>query len=301
MKQILSECLKGMGIGIANIIPGFSGGTMAIIFGVYEKIIYAFSHFFEQPLTIIKDMWAILLGVFLGVILAVTGIALLLETYPIPTILFFIGLIFGSIPNIQVRASLRKENKSPKIALLVGTFLLIGLSILPISQNSIANQSLFFFFGLFFIGALGSASMVVPGISGSLIFLVFGYYDYILGLASDFLKAILQIDGRTLLSLILPVIILGVGIILGLVLIAKLIEELMLKQKETVYGFITGLLIASPIAILVNMQKEYPNVLKEETLTTWFLGFLFVLIGTLLSYKLSKSDPTITVEELDNN
>jgi len=301
MKQILSDCMKGIGIGVANIIPGFSGGTMAVIFGVYEKIIYAFSHFFEEPLKVVKDMWAILLGVVLGILLAVTGISLLLEAFPIPTILFFVGLIFGSIPSIQQRADLRGTRTSPKIALLLGTFLLIGLSFLPIVQTTTADQGLFFLLGLFFIGALGSASMVIPGVSGSLIFLIFGYYDYILGLAGDVLGAILQVDFNTLYSLLLPVCILSIGIVLGLVFIAKLIEKLMLQQKETVYGFITGLLIASPIAIIVNMQKEYPSEVRSESLGTWFLGFLFVLLGTMLSYKLSKTNPEETIEDLEKH
>ena len=301
MKTKTIECFKGILIGVANIIPGFSGGTMAVIFGLYEKIIYAFSHFFETPIKILKDMWAILLGVVLGVGIAVTGITLLLDAYPIPTILFFIGLIFGSIPKIQTRAELTSKDHGPKLALLIGMLLLIVLSFLPVTSSETSEITFFFLMGLFFIGALGSASMVVPGVSGSLIFLVFGYYNYILELASDVIKGFLSLDFDGLFPLILPVLLLGVGIVLGVVLIAKLIEKLMLSHKTRVYGFISGLLITSPIAIIVNMQREYPSELSEESITTWLLGFVFVLLGTLLSYFLGKKEASPEIEELSQH
>jgi uncharacterized membrane protein len=84
-------------------------------------------------------------------------------------------------------------------------------------------------------------------------------------------------------------------------LIAKLIEKLMLSYKTKVYGFISGLLITSPIAIIVNMQREYPNELSEESITTWFLGFVFVLLGTLLSYFLGKKEASPEIEELSQH
>jgi putative membrane protein len=292
------EVFKGIGIGIANIIPGFSGGTMAVIFGVYEKLIYAFSHFFEAPFKIIKEMWAIALGVILGLGIAVFGVTVLLEKFPIPTILFFIGLVFGSIPKIQARANLLSKEKAPKIGLLVGMFLSIMLSIIPVTTNSNDSSIILFTIGLFFIGALGSASMVVPGVSGSLIFLVFGYYDYILNLASDFIKGIYSFDKTLLGESIMHVIVLGVGIVIGIVLIAKLIEKLMMTHKTLIYGFIVGLLIASPIAILINLEREYPSHVNDGSFFVWLIGFILVIVGAALSYLLGKQEATPNIETL---
>lgn len=299
--KYLIEFFKGIAIGVANIIPGFSGGTMAVIFGLYEKLIYAFSHFFERPIKIIKEMWAIAIGVVVGIGLAVFAITILLDHYPVPTILFFVGLIFGSIPKIQERANLLSKEQSPKIGMLLGMFLLLLLTFIPVTDHAQDTMSIIFIIGLFFIGALGSASMVVPGVSGSLIFLIFGYYDYILNLASDFIKGFLSINLDLLSDTFLNVLILGVGIIIGVVLIAKLIEKLMLSHKTLIYGFITGLLIASPISILVNLEREYPGEVRDSSSLIWFLGFALVLTGTVISYTLGKKESLPDIETLQEH
>ena len=111
----LIELFKGMGIGIANIIPGFSGGTMAVVFNLYEKLIYAFSHFFESPVQILKELWAVLIGVILSIFIAVFGITTLLDAYPVPTLLLFVGMVLGSIPKVQKRTIVFSGLKATKV------------------------------------------------------------------------------------------------------------------------------------------------------------------------------------------
>ncbi|MFP4077976.1 MAG: DUF368 domain-containing protein [Candidatus Izemoplasmataceae bacterium] len=298
MKTRLEELLKGIGIGIANIIPGFSGGTMAVVFGLYEKLIYAFSHFFETPVKIVKELWAVILGVAVGILIAVFGITLLLDLFPVPTILFFAGLIIGSIPKIQERANLLSEEKAPKIGLFVGMMLLIGLTFLKTAESNQIEITTLFFIGLFFIGALGSASMVVPGVSGSLIFLVFGYYDYILDLASTFIKGAATFDFQVLWSTILPIVILGTGIVLGVVLIAKLIEKLILTHKTLIYGFITGLILASPLAMIINMQREYPTQVSDASFLIWGVAGLMAVLGFIGATHLGRMEEPEKIETL---
>ena len=300
MKIRLIELIKGTAIGIANIIPGFSGGTMAVVFGLYEKLIYAFSHFFETPIKIIKEMWVILLGVILGFGVAVFGITILLDAYPIPTILLFVGLVLGSLPKIQKRANLLSDEKAPKAALIFGVAVLVALTFIPFTGNGQSTLTTAFVIGLFFIGALGSASMVIPGVSGSLIFLVFGYYDYILELASDFMSGVLSIDFSLIGSTIGYVLIFGVGVILGIVLIAKLIEKLMITHKTIIYGFIVGLLLASPLAIIVNLYKEYPNEIDESTFGVWTIGIILAFLGTGISYYFGTKDSPEDIEALQD-
>ena len=300
MKIRLIELIKGTAIGIANIIPGFSGGTMAVVFGLYEKLIYAFSHFFETPIKIIKEMWVILLGVILGFGVAIFGITILLDAYPIPTILLFVGLVLGSLPKIQKRANLLSDEKAPKVALIFGVAVLVALTFIPFTGNGQSTLTTAFVIGLFFIGALGSASMVIPGVSGSLIFLVFGYYDYILELASDFMSGVLSIDFSLIGSTIGYVLIFGVGVILGIVLIAKLIEKLMITHKTIIYGFIVGLLLASPLAIIVNLYKEYPNEIDESTFGVWTIGIILAFLGTGISYYLGTKDSPEDIEALQD-
>lgn len=293
-----SELIKGIGIGIANIIPGFSGGTMAVVFGLYEKLIFAFSHFFETPTKIIKAMWAIIIGVGLGILIAVFGITLLLDSYPVPTLLLFVGLVLGSIPKIQKRARLRSQEKGPKISMLLGIALLFSLTLLPFSFQEQSEVTTIFIIGLFFIGALGSASMVIPGVSGSLIFLLFGYYDYILTFTSRFITGIVSLNFTMIGDTLMPVVIFGVGVLLGVVFIAKLIEKLMLTHKSLIYGFIVGLLIASPFVILLNMQQEYPSQVQSGSLMIWLIGLILAVLGFLGSYLLGKKEHPKALEKL---
>lgn len=298
VKDRLLELFKGIGIGIANIIPGFSGGTMAVVFGLYEKLIYAFSHFFETPIKIIKEMWTILLGVVLGFAIAVFGIAILLDTYPVPTVLLFVGFILGSLPKIQKRANLMSGDAVPKVAMAVGILILVVLTFMPMTDDGGSDITPIFVIGLFFIGALGSASMVIPGVSGSLIFLVFGYYDYILELASDFMTGFFSLDFGLLGDTVLYVMIFGVGVVIGVVLIAKLIERLMLTHKTMIYGFIVGLLVASPMAILVNLQREYPSQVNDASFGVWTVGAVLVIIGLAASYYLGRKEHPEDIEQL---
>ncbi len=300
MKKLI-ETIKGIGIGVANIIPGFSGGTMAVVFGLYEKLIYAFSHFFESPLKILKEMWGVLLGVVLGVVLAVFGITLLLDTYPVPTVLVFVGFVVGSIPKIQTQARLTSQEMAPKIAMAVGMALLLILTFLPFTNETQGEITLLFTIGLFFIGALGASSMVIPGVSGSLIFLVFGYYDYILTISRDFISALFSLDLALMGDTLAYIMIFTAGIVLGVVLIAKLIEKLMCIHKSMIYGFIVGLLVASPVAILVNLQREYPSHVSEGSWMTWFIGALLAVLGFTLSYQLGKKEETEGIEDLQED
>ena len=97
MKRI-EELIKGFLIGLVNIIPGFSTGAMALILGVYDKCINAFSKLIKNPKETFKEIWALFVGLIIGIFTSVYLIATLLETIPLITTLFFVGLIIGSIP-----------------------------------------------------------------------------------------------------------------------------------------------------------------------------------------------------------
>ncbi|MGM0436427.1 MAG: undecaprenyl phosphate translocase family protein, partial [Bacillota bacterium] len=99
-------------------------------------------------------------------------------------------------------------------------------------------------------------------------------------------------------STIVYVIIFGVGVVLGVVLIAKLIEKLMLTHRTLIYGFIVGLLIASPLAILVNMAREYPGEVSDSTFAIWSAGVFFMILGAYVSYYLGTKDSPEPIEEL---
>lgn len=287
MKKFLNyikEFFQGVAIGIANVIPGFSGGTMAIIFNVYERIIGAFSDIFKHPIKVIKDVWAIAIGLVVGVIAAIVGIVKLLEVFTIPTIMFFVGLIIGSIPFIYL--NVKKYNK-PKYFDFIGLFVAVAiLVILPFIQGNTIESVTFNFWLIIIIilmGIIVAATMIIPGVSGSLVLMIFGYYFYIMGTIKDLMYSVLSFDFSNLLNPLIITCAFCVGCIIGLVGISKLIKKLFEKCPRTVYYVILGFLIASPFSIIYAVLQEYPNSFMEMK----FLGYLVSVISLALGIFIS--------------
>ena len=296
LKEKLLDFLKGIIIGIANIMPGFSGGIMAVSFNVYDRIISAVSNFFSKPLKIIKDVWALALGGVLGIVLAILGISFFLDKFPIPTVMLFIGLIVGSIPTIFEKVKAKKYSVSQIIAFFAGIVFIVSVPLFAKERVLLVQEiDLGLVITLFFLGIVAAATMVIPGVSGSLILLAFGYYIYIVALVKDFLKAIIFFDKATLASNVFPILALAVGILIGVVLLAKLVEKLLKKRPKQVYSAVLGMVCASPFAIIYQLfnpgdpeTAPYREALQRNLVLNLIIGVVFLAIGVIIADLLSK-------------
>jgi len=296
LKEKLLDFLKGIIIGIANIMPGFSGGIMAVSFNVYDRIISAVSNFFSKPLKIIKDVWALALGGVLGIVLAILGISFFLDKFPIPTVMLFIGLIVGSIPTIFEKVKAKKYSVSQIIAFFAGIVFIVSVPLFAKERVLLVQEiDLGLVITLFFLGIVAAATMVIPGVSGSLILLAFGYYIYIVALVKDFLKAIIFFDKATLASNVFPILALAAGILIGVVLLAKLVEKLLKKRPKQVYSAILGMVCASPFAIIYQLfnpgdpeTAPYREALQRNLVLNLIIGVVFLAIGVIIANLLSK-------------
>lgn len=296
LKEKLLDFLKGIIIGIANIMPGFSGGIMAVSFNVYDRIISAVSNFFSKPLKIIKDVWALALGGVLGIVLAILGISFFLDKFPIPTVMLFIGLIVGSIPTIFEKVKAKKYSVSQIIAFFAGIVFIVSVPLFAKERVLLVQEiDLGLVITLFFLGLVAAATMVIPGVSGSLILLAFGYYIYIVALVKDFLKAIIFFDKATLASNVFPILALAAGILIGVVLLAKLVEKLLKKRPKQVYSAILGMVCASPFAIIYQLfnpgdpeTAPYREALQRNLVLNLIIGVVFLAIGVIIADLLSK-------------
>lgn len=296
LKEKLLDFLKGIIIGIANIMPGFSGGIMAVSFNVYDRIISAVSNFFSKPLKVIKDVWALALGGVLGIVLAILGISFFLDKFPIPTVMLFIGLIVGSIPTIFEKVKAKKYSVSQIIAFFAGIVFIVSVPLFAKERVLLVQEiDLGLVITLFFLGIVAAATMVIPGVSGSLILLAFGYYIYIVALVKDFLKAIIFFDKATLASNVFPILALAAGILIGVVLLAKLVEKLLKKRPKQVYSAILGMVCASPFAIIYQLfnpgdpeTAPYREALQRNLVLNLIIGVVFLAIGVIIADLLSK-------------
>lgn len=272
---------NGVIIGIANIIPGVSGGTMAVSMGVYDKLIHALTHIRSEC----KKSLALLLPIIIGAVVGIAGLAFVIEfllsNYPVQTNFLFIGLIIGGVPLIT-----KAIGKLPE-KLNLGTYfigfcfflLVVILAILGEGSGSVVaiSTSPIDLLKLFLMGALASAAMVIPGISGSMLLMLLGYYHTITASITDFVNALRTFDTSALANSTAILLPFGIGIIIGIVVIAKMVDYLFTALPRYAYMGILGLILASPIAIILMSDLSKYNPLSIMT------GILALGLGLILS------------------
>jgi len=280
--------IKGFIMGIANIIPGVSGGTLALTLGIYEDFIGAISHFFRN----IKKHVSFLLPIFVGILLSVITMSNVISTcfdqYPIPTTLFFMGLVIGGIPMLLKRVKNTKEKKqvsSYVIALITFSIVMIMAFSEQIFGSglgnvSFSNMAVFDYVILFFVGLIAAATMVIPGVSGSLVLMLLGYYLPIIGVLKELTKF------ENLGPNLLVAFVFGVGVLVGIVAISKMIEYLLEKFEAKTFFGVIGFILASIIAIPVSVYHEVGAIVFS--VPQGILGVLFLAIGIIVGYKLGE-------------
>lgn len=273
---MIKQIFQGMVVGIANIIPGVSGGTMMVAMGLYDKLIHAITHLKSE----FKASMKLLIPIFIGAGIAVVALSrlfeFLLENYPIPTNFAFSGLILGSLPFITKKVKGHTITIGKIIPFLVFFCVVILMAVLGENGGEAADVSLGLvnIVKLLGVGVIAAATMVVPGVSGSMILMLLGYYDTILEVINDFVDALVKLDMDGLLTGIGILAPFGIGVVVGIFLIAKLIEFIFAKAEIHAYYGIIGLIIASPIAILIKTDwSDLGIVMVLISVVTFALGW----------------------------
>ncbi|MBK86735.1 MAG: DUF368 domain-containing protein [Flavobacteriaceae bacterium] len=292
--------LKGMLMGAADIVPGISGGTIALITGIYEELIYSLSNF---NLSIFKDLqsqglkklWEringnFLLSIFSGILISILLfsklISVLLKKEPILIWSFFFGLVVASV--LYVFKKIERLNTVALIVLLVGVFIAYQITKLEIL---ISSESYLY---LFFSGAIAICAMILPGISGAFILVIMGTYSTVLQSIND--KDFLKIATF------------GFGALIGILYFSKILKWLFVKYKDLtlalLIGFMTGALVKiwpwkKVLTERIN-SKGIPVPLREEcvlpyeyegdpqlfdALNLMLIGFLLIFIFNFISSK----------------
>ena len=280
MKFVL-EMLRGMVIGLANIIPGVSGGTMMVSMGIYDTLIHCITHLFKE----FKKSILTLLPYAVGMVLAIGGLSFALKwafaVYPLPTNTLFIGLILGGLPAILRQVKGKKKGAVGAVLFAVFFALIIVMQVFQSEHVATITLSFGEVVKLFVLGAVASATMVIPGVSGSMVLKLLGYYEPVVtvaipGLISGLAHGEWAAVGANV-GILLPF---GLGIVVGIFAIAKLIEVLLARWEGQTYCAILGLVTASPVAIL--MATEMVNL----SWTTLIISLLTFAIGFYVAWRL---------------
>lgn len=281
---MVKSILKGMVIGIANIIPGVSGGTMMVAMGIYDKLIHCITHLFSEFKKSILFLIPIVLGMGIAIIASSFGLEYLFETFPIQTNLLFVGLIVGGLPAIWKKVKGSSIKAGHIIAGLLFFVLVTGMAILGETEGNAADLS----FGLlnvvklFGVGIVASATMVIPGVSGSMVLLLMGYYNPILTAVNNFIRALVDLDVNGILQGFGILIPFGIGVVAGIFAIAKMVEIIFAKYPLYAYWAIIGLIVASPIAIIA--MGSFPAITIGGAVT----GVIALAVGAVVALKLGE-------------
>ncbi len=245
--------LKGFIIGIGKVLPGISGSLLAISMGIYDKIISSFSNFFDD----VKENFVFLIQILFGITLAIVFgskiIYYLINNFYIVTMFTIFGFILGTIPSLIKKTKYNKKNIIISIISFLATFFLnyffkINIKIIPLTT--------------ILIGIIEAFTSIVPGISGTAIFINLGVYN-------DILKSISSLNLEFLIFYI-------IGILFGLIVFSKLINMLLEKDESKFLSITNGLVIASLISILKNCLNG--------SLIELIIGFLFLIIAFFSTY-----------------
>ncbi len=296
--KFLIDLLKGVVVGVANIIPGVSGGTMMVSMGIYEKIIGAINNLFKHFKKSILTLLPIGIGMVLGIGVFSYILPYCLENHPLPTSLCFIGLILGGVPFIvkPAKESLKKENKHISFRHVIAFLILFALAVVMAFMSETEAHSAAFdlnvllIIKLFVVGIIASATMVVPGVSGSLVLMLLGYYSGIIETIRDFISALAAFDSAAILHCVGILLPFGVGVVFGIFAVSKLIEWLFKTHPAVTYSAILGLIAASPIGILAKMQHNNINAVSI------IVGIVLLVGCTWFTYWFGKK-----TEGIENN
>ena len=274
---MIKNLLKGIVMGIANIIPGVSGGTMAVSMGIYDRMIHCVTHLFKE----FKESMKFLIPIFLGIGIALVGLSFIIEPafayFPLQTNCLFIGLIVGGLPAVWQKVKGTGIKISYIVPFVLFFAVVVGMAAIGEKEGTAADLSfsVWSVIKLFAVGIIASATMVIPGVSGSMMMLLLGYYNPIVAAIKNFVTALASFDMAGILEgcgILVPM---GLGIVVGIFAIAKVIEIIFEKFPIQAFWAIIGLIVASPIAIFLLGDVGAITVIGILTsIVTFAVGFL---------------------------
>lgn len=271
---MIKNIIGGIAIGIANVIPGVSGGTMMVILGIFNRMMEAISGIFKRVNPNRKDDIIFIFQVLVGAAIGIVGFAkileILFEYYPTQTIYWFIGLIAFSIP-LFVKGEMKGE-KLAIVPFVCGLAIIFGLEFLnPGEGNTVVNPdfpplSSGLFIKMVIIGAISGATMIMPGVSGSMVLLILGEYY----LFKSYLAHVTSFS----FDVIMPLGFMAIGIAFGIVVSAKLCQYFTRTHKAGFLSLILGLIIASSL-VLIPFDVSYDfNLILTSLLAALFGGII---------------------------
>ncbi|HDF3217362.1 TPA: DUF368 domain-containing protein [Staphylococcus aureus] len=268
--------LKGFAMGTSDLVPGVSGGTIALLLGIYNQFISSISGIFSRRFW---PSFTFLIPIIIGMLLAMGSLSnlfnYLLSQHHIPTMFFFGGLIIGIVPYL-LKISNYKTSFTTKHYMMVisGIAILIVITLMN-NGDKHAGETLTLSTSLiikyFIAGMCASSAMLLPGISGSFMLLVFGVYGTVMLAISEVVK--LNFAGLPILLAV------GFGVLAGFIISSKIIQYFLTHHKLMTFALIIGFVVGSLFAVFPGLPTN---------IVMWFVSLVVFIIGFIVSLTLGR-------------
>jgi len=271
--------LKGIAMGIADVIPGVSGGTVAFISGIYDELVSTVSNLKPRLIVVLfkqgfKAFWTELNGRFLlpllaGIVTAIFSLAYLitqaLEHFPVVVWAFFFGLVLASIPLVVVQIT-GFRSVANLLLFTVGAF---GAYLISRVSPAAGSESLIY---IFFCACVAICAMILPGISGSFVLLLLGAYTTVLGSVTSLISGLKAMDMAVMLPALIMVVVFVSGCLVGLVSFSSLLKWLLNRHRNATLSVLAGFLLGSlfklwPWRVATETFIKHAGTEKEEIVT----------------------------------
>jgi len=263
-KSWFGRLIAGIGIGTGAAIPGVSGAAVALIFRVYESIINSVNGFTKHIKKSVSTLLPILIGIFVAVVVCIIVFNWAFEHCMFLLICVFAGFLIGSFPSILSEVKgvpLTKKNVTISI---IGGIIVLGLGILSIILGKKGIEVTPYFdelfvnwwliIVLFFVGIIASVALTVPGFSGSLVLLILGFYRPLIDYATKWGRQLLHGNFDNTLALFVMILVFGLGCLVGVVFVSKLMSTLLEKHHNSTFFAIIGFIVGSFFVLFFNYQ-----------------------------------------------
>ncbi|MBU4989724.1 DUF368 domain-containing protein [Staphylococcus aureus] len=268
--------LKGFAMGTSDLVPGVSGGTIALLLGIYNQFIASISGIFSRRFW---PSFTFLIPIIIGMLLAMGSLSnlfnYLLSQHHIPTMFFFGGLIIGIVPYLLKISNYKTPFTTKHYMMVIAGIAILIVITLMNNGDKHAGETLTLSTGLiikyFIAGMCASSAMLLPGISGSFMLLVFGVYGTVMLAISEVVK--LNFTGLPILLAV------GFGVLAGFIISSKIIQYFLTHHKLMTFALIIGFVVGSLFAVFPGLPTN---------IVMWFVSLVVFIIGFIVSLTLGR-------------
>lgn len=264
----LKDILVGALVGLVSMLPGASGATIAVIFGIYERLVSDLADIRHRLLKDLRFIILIFIGIVLGMMVCAFGLEFLMDHIEVPTMFFFAALIVAQIPDIMKLGDDGEPLSKWNIAAFVVGFVIMIAFLFLGDGNDVELEGITGTILMVLVGIILAVSKLAPGVSGSTVLLALGLY-------TPFMHALTDMD----IGYLLPILI---GLVIGVLGFSKIVDHCMRNHKKSTYVMILGLTAGSVITVSVQA------IMKLSGTEMIAMSIAGIVIGLLLGIGISK-------------